>query len=423
LDALTGIPFLQNVVGVELYQLRAVIRAGTGDLVAATCPPIEAYQRYNRDRLNLGDPELLFAPATRTTAEVGAACMSGEAFARLTEASRESGGLLIHPYMGVEVVWELAEALAESAGVPVRVLGPPPPVTWLSNDKYWLTEVARFAAGEDAIVETLYGKNVETLAEHLKTLSERHEQVALKKTRCASAMGNRLWRSCDIKRMDHGALCREVEGFLSDKAWVQGELVLAVAWETCSSSPSTQMWIPPVGGGEPKMDGFYEQLLVGPEQVFLGSIPSGLSAELESRMGWISMQIAHVYQALGYVGRCSFDFVVTAKGDVRIVECNGRWGGTSTPMHLMDRIFSEGRPSYRARDVIDSALVGMSFEALEALLGDKLYDSRTGRGHFLLYNMGMLETYGKFDVIAMGEDAAAATRALEEELPKLLGIG
>jgi len=34
--------------------------------------------------------------------------------------------------------------------------------------------------------------------------------------------------------------------------------------------------------------------------------------------------------------------------------------------------------------------------------------------------VGCLELYGKFDVIALGENIDAANRALEEELPLLL---
>jgi len=63
---------------------------------------------------------------------------------------------------------------------------------------------------------------------------------------------------------------------------------------------------------------------------------------------------------------------------------------------------------------------GASFTALAEAIGDDLYDPRTGRGRFVLYNVGCL-AFGKFDVIALGRDIDDATRALEGDLPALVG--
>jgi hypothetical protein len=87
----------------------------------------------------------------------------------------------------------------------------------------------------------------------------------------------------------------------------------------------------------------------------------------------------------------------------------------------VDRIWTDARPSYRARDYISEAWVGATFDDLATALGDRLYDVRTGTGTFVLYNVGCLKTYGKFDVVAIGADGLAANNALEDELPRLLG--
>ncbi len=248
---------------------------------------------------------------------------------------------------------------------------------------------------------------------HLVTMSRRHARVALKMTRCASAMGNRLVAG-EPELAEARAIVAE---FLEAKQWVPGAEVLVVEWLETSLSPSTQMWIPHPSLGPPSCDGVYEQLLEGPECVFLGSIPAAFDDEMQRRLEAASQEIALHYQALGYRGRCSFDFVCL---DERIcfVECNGRWGGTSTPMHLLDRVFSD-RPAYRARDFVEPSLVGRPFAELAERVGDALYDARTGEGRFLLYNVGCMAV-GKFDVIAIGDTIEEATEALEETLPALL---
>lgn len=416
IDDVSGIPFLNDIVGVELYQLRARVRARTGDIYAATCPGQDDYEAYARDRLGLGRARFLRADGADTPIEITQACRRGAAFDTLAAQARTSGRLLIHPYMGIRPVWELARELARAADVPVRVVGPPPAVTWFANDKSDLSSVAEALFGPDVLVAMRRGNTPGGLADHLVELaSDGWAQVALKMTRCASAMGNRVLAGPDVLAMERPALLAEVHRFLADKEWLEGSEVLAVSWEDNRCSPSSQLWIPPLGDGPPVVDGLYEQLLVGPERVFLGSVPSRLPEHIDKRLAEISLGVGRVYQALGYTGRCSFDFIVP-DGQVRFVECNGRWGGTSTPMHLLDRIFPQGRPAYRARDYVSPAFAGATFSDLAGAIGDALYDARTGTGRYILYNVGCLPV-GKFDVIALGATVDDASRALEEELP------
>ena len=156
----------------------------------------------------------------------------------------------------------------------------------------------------------------------------------------------------------------------------------------------------------------FEQLLIGEEKCFLGSRPSTLPGRVNRVMGAASMRLATALQELGYVGRCSFDMLLHGdpEGDftVRFIECNGRWGGTSTPMHLVDRVVAGPRPVYRAQDFEDERLVGVPFKELTALIGDRLYNPATGAGSYLLYNVGPLAERGKFDVIALADSPEAS---------------
>ena len=113
--------------------------------------------------------------------------------------------------------------------------------------------------------------------------------------------------------------------------------------------------------------------------------------------------VAAALQELGYVGRCSFDHLVTGdpNGDFEVVftECNGRWGGTSTPMSLLDRLLRGSRPTYRAQDVVFPGLIGARLSDLLELVGDLAFGTESGQGRFIFYNLGPLDGHGKFDVI------------------------
>ena len=60
---------------------------------------------------------------------------------------------------------------------------------------------------------------------------------------------------------------------------------------------------------------------------------------------------------------------------------------------------------------------------LVTALDDHLFDHRTQRGRYLLYNVGPLQRFGKLAVIALASTQADADGALERDLPLRLGIG
>lgn len=426
IDDFSGIPFLVDITGVEEYQHRARLRAAAGDLYVATTIPTEGYEAYCEERLGLEPVQVLTAKPVENPMYLARATDSGETRSRLVAAARSAGRLTFHPFMGIEDIWALGRTIGAAAEVSVTVLAPPPPTTWVANDKALFDEVVELVLGRRWLVETYSSDSVEDLGRYLRQLAGAHVQVALKRLRCASAMGNAVFDSAQVLAMNPSELEQTVREFLDRTEWEGDEAVLAVAWEQASHSPSTQLWIPPIGRGAPRLDGVFEQLLMGKRKVFMGSRPSTLPEEVNRRLAQGSIGVGWGLQALGYVGRCSFDFLVVGdpQGDfeIRFTECNGRWGGTSTPMGLLDRLFSGGRPPYRARDFVHPDLVGASFTDLLSQVGRAAWDHRTREGEFIFYNTGPLGKFGKLDVIALGETQTEADRALEEELPRLWGL-
>lgn len=424
LEDISAIPFVRDVPGIEEYQHRARVRAADGDVFATVTQPVEGYEPYCRDTLRLGTPQIVLAPPCADPLRVAMACSEGPPFERLVELAR-SRGLCVHPYMAIEDVWELA-ALVAAAGAIVEVLGPPPPVTWIANDKALFSAIVAGALGEDWVVETHVSSSIDTLAAAMVATAERHRRVGVKRTRCASAMGNAVFLAADLRAMDAAHVRETLRAFLDRTQWPAGEEVLVVAWEETDLSPSTQLWIPPLGQGDPVLEGIYEQILEGPSKVFVGSRPSTLPAAVDEAMGRASLLVGAALQELGYVGRCSFDLLVVGDpaGDftLRFAECNGRWGGTSTPMHLVDRVSPGSRPTYRAQDVMHEGLRGARFTDVEAALGDTLWSPTNPSGRFILYNVGPLAGRGKLDVIAFGASPDDADEAMLSTLPRRLGL-
>ena len=426
LDDFTAIPFL-DVPGAEEYQHRARLRAREGDLFAAVTPQSSGYEEYCRGRLGLGDADLIIAEPVCGPMDVALACLEEPAFSRLVDTARRGGGLAVHPYMGIEPVWQLAIRLREESGTPIEVLGPPPPVMWIANDKSLLTELVETLLGVEWLVDTVRQNDVSAMVRSLLTLAKQHDRVGLKRLRCASSNGNKVFNSADLLEQEPQTIGAEVAAFLEATEWDDEEEVLVVSWENNEISPSTQTWIPPLGQGNPRLDGIYEQILEGEHGMFVGSRPSRLPEAVNRTIGDAALAVARGLQELGYVGRCSFDHLVLGEpgGDLRIVftECNGRWGGTSTPMSLVDRLVDgRERPPYQAQDFVHDGLVGASLpEVLEAV-GQDLFDRSSHQGRFTFYNVGPLAAHGKLDVIAFGDSVDEAHEAIEVVLPSLLGL-
>ena len=381
-------------------------------------PAAAGYEAYCRERLRLGEPDHLVADPVGAPIEVARACTAGRTRKRLVGIARRARGMMIHPYMGIEEVWRLAAMVSADSHTPVHVLAPPPPVTWIANDKALFHELVSRVLGAEALVETRISRDAQGIETDLRTLARRHERVGLKRTRCASAMGNAVFSSGEVS--SQRAATAAVGDFLLRTQWPDGEEVLSVAWLPAACSPSTQLWIPPLGRGGPRLDGIYEQLLEGDEQVFVGSRPTTLPDAVNRELGTSALQVAAALQELGYVGRCSFDHLITGDphGEFRVLftECNGRWGGTSTPMSLLDRLMHP-RPPYQAQDVVFPDLVGAGITDLLELTDDVLFDAASGKGRFLFYNVGPLDRHGKLDVISIGDDPDDAARGVVELLP------
>jgi hypothetical protein len=426
LDDLSALPNLGRIRGIEEYQHRARLRAREGDLFAAVTLPTEGYEDYCRERLGLSEVEFLHAEEADGPMAVARACTSGRAWQRILQRARDAGGMAIHPFMGNEDVWELAGRLAGASRVQVTVIAPPPPATWIANDKALFSEVVELVLGKKWLLETHRAADAGTLANLLLDLAGRYQKVALKRLRCVSSRGNAVFDSQRLRRAGLAVTEQEVRDFLAWTEWQGDEEVLAVAWEEADVSPSTQLWIPPLGAGPPRLDGIYEQILVGEKKVFVGCRPSALPRAVNEALTSASLEVAAGLQALAYVGRCSFDFVVLGDpgGDFQIyfTECNGRWGGTSTPMALLDRLLGSPRPPHRAQDFVEPRLIRVSFQELLERIGDQIFDAPSARGRYIFYNTGPLTEFGMFDVIALGRTQEEAEAAMEEDLPHLLGV-
>ncbi len=328
------------------YEHRLSLLARRGDLVVFGGEPNSSFERYRTQFIGLGPVHTVRPrglPGHPLLPLADRCRLDGVAFSQIVAAARRDGGLTIVPHIGMGSVWRLAGAVAEETGLEVRVMGPPPRLTRRVNDKLWFARLVAEVVGQNAIPPTYSAHGLAVLARRARALAQGADRVVVKVPDSAGGAGNICLVASDLVDASLADIKDRIFGVLRAAGWSDAYPLLVGLWEAPAlSSPSVQLWIPAVGDGPPVIEGLFEQILEGREGVFVGSVPAQLPEGWSLRLAGEAMRLATVLQLLGYFGRCSLDTLLIGKNldsaDLHWIECNGRWGGVSIPMTIVNRL-------------------------------------------------------------------------------------
>lgn len=410
LDDLSEITRLDSGDDIRFYQDRARLRAGDGDLVATCGDPIKAYEPYCRDFLGLGSPRWLRPRPLRNPLRIAEACWGDTQVRKSLIAQAARGDLAyIHPHMGTFPVWELAALLHEETGRGCKVIAPHPGLTRWVNNKVAFAETVSRLFGPEFVPRTESAWNPAILAKRVKLLADRAEGIGLKLPDAGGGAGNVVFPSSQLRGRSLSELEQTMKQALSLLGWRGDSVLLVDVWEAdVLCSPSVQLWIPPERDGLPVVEGIFVQFMEGAEGGFVGATPAELPKGLSQMLADHCWLLAKLLQRLGYVGRCSFDLILTGKDWTRcgmeFIECNGRWGGTSLPMTLMNRIFGDWSRQPFAVQIFHhiQGLQNVTFGELLEIFDGELYDTRTKEGSLILYNPGRLRYQSGISTLVLG---------------------
>jgi hypothetical protein len=321
--------------------------------------------------------------------------------------------------MGTEAAWRLAALLRDASRRPVKVIAPPPGVSRMLNDKAEFAALVTGLLGPSAVPTTVAVWDAAHAAAEIRTLSPHVNTIGIKLPSSAGGDGNVLVSAEALRERTLTEITAEVKQFLPAWAWRPGEKLVVNVWKVNTvAAPSAQLWIPPRTAGEPILEGFFWQRIVGRRGQFAGSQPARslrASHEPVARQCWL---LGRLCQQLGYVGRCSFDLILVGDSldvaSAEFVECNGRWGGTSLPMTLVNQVFGDrSRRCFTNRVYPLPTDRPVGFRQLKERLGTALYDRRTDHGEYILYNPSRLAASSMASVISLGDSPEAAARNAE----------
>lgn len=427
LDDLSEISYLDGGREFRFIQDRARLRAGDGDLVASLATEVPGYETYCQQQLGLGAPQWLRPAAGKNPLKITHACWQDRGVRReLVHRLRADALHYLHPHMGTFGVWELAALLHERSRRPVKVIAPPPVLSRLVNHKGTFADMAAQLLGPHFVPETTSACSMTGLCQGVADIALRAKMIGLKRPDAAGGDAIVILPAERVRGESLSRVREMLDRYLFALQWDHSSEVLVDVWESeVIGAPSSQLWIPGEADGPPVVEGVFTQFLDQEARVFVGAVEADLPADLQREFVTCSWLLARLFQKLGYVGRCSFDAILVGESlrqsRLEFVECNGRWGGTSLPMTLMNRTFADWRTRPFAMRVLQiEGLSRLRFHRLCLSLGPALYDDRTGTGRLIVTTPGRMCHQSAIDVLALGNSRQDATDYLDHAVPALL---
>lgn len=415
---------LFETAGNRAYADRALLLAGDGDSVVLGGRGRDAFAAYCRDTLGLGAPERLVpAPAGEGVSLAHRCRADRKLLAGVAAEARCHGGLNILPYMGTKGVWALAWAIAEQAGVPMRVGAPPPRLVRAVNDKVWFATRVAELLGIRHEPDSARIESHTALIEHVQQVAAGHDSLVVKLPHSASGAGNLVLDAAELRRLSKPALGERLKGLLRAAGWPDRFPLLVSAWEApVAASPSVHLWIPLAGTGAPIVEGVFDQI-VEQGRIFAGAGPTALPRDRVAGLNREAMRLGMLFQELGYYGRCSFDAILVgndaATAATHWVECNGRWGGVSIPLTLANRLTGNwAAQGFRVAERAGLDNPPRSFAEVRERVGDLLFTPARGEGAVIL-SPAPLETGTGFELLVLGQAPAAAEATVEAVADRL----
>ncbi len=395
---------------------RALLLARDEDLVAMSRPPVRALQEHCRDDLGLGGPAVLVPEGPRRPVPLSLRCMSDpRAMSRLSAIARAHGHLNVAPYVAAGRVWALGGRVAQQSGATVHVAGPPADLCRKVNNKIWFAQQVSELLGRQSLPVTTSARGWAALGHRVRECARQYPSVGVKLPSASGASGNLVINSDVVLRLPSlRAVVHELRRLFRHLGWDDPFPVLVSVWEeSVLVTPSIQLWIPQQSRGEPVVEGVFDQRVEPEAGKFVGCAPSSLRPDTMERIAYEAALLGAFFQELGYFGRCSFDSILVGDdvktAELHWIECNGRWGGTSIPMTLANRLVGDWaeRPFVVIGSVRSEA--ASTLEEIREAAREQLFDHARGAGLVFL-SPAPAETGSGIDIMAIGTSQRDARR-------------
>ena len=332
-----------------LLEYRMAVLAQAGDMLVISHGRSKSFETYLRDYLDIDHIDILTArdQSLGGFSPLPKRCMKQEKlFKHIAKKADQAGQLSIVPYMSTGHVWVLAGQIAKQVSADIVVAGPPPRLANRINDKLWFSYRVKEVLSQEALSPAFAVYGPAALASVIRRLADKTEKLVIKIPNSAGSTGNLSLEASMFRGKSLNWISARLSKMMTLLGWADSFPLKVEIWEKpILTSPSAQIWIPHKSESLPLIEGIFEQVIEGAEGKFIGAIKSRMPDCFQQKFAEQAMALAFLFQQLGYFGRCSLDALVIGSdyknAKIHWVECNGRWGGVSVPMTLVNRLFPD----------------------------------------------------------------------------------
>lgn len=331
------------------FEYRSLGLAADGDIYLVSAPRDRSFETYMSDRAGLGRPDVLAVSGSKNNDAAKSLALAKRCLAdanilgELVGRAKLAGSINLSPFQSSGDVWLLAREIARRSSVRVRIVGPPPKLCRLANNKLWFAELVSQLLGRTHLPQTYSAYNLTGAAVRIRMLSRRSEKVVVKTPSSAGSLGNIVFETSGSDNRSLRALRETLSDQLQLSGWRNDFPLLVSVWDReVLSSPSAQMWVPLPEEGAPILEGVFSQHVSGARGGFVGGAPTQLPAAVAGKFEREALLLGLTLQHMGYFGRLSLDSVLLQSDDgayiIHWIEANARWGGVSIPLTIAQRI-------------------------------------------------------------------------------------
>ena len=400
------------------FEYRGVLLARPRDRVAVRTPRSPPFEEATAGLLDIDQLRVHEVPGAEEDGLAHGILEDEPLLDAVTADAHSAGAFTVRPYQSNRGVWELAGEIHRRSGAEVRVEGPPAALSERVNHKVWFGDAVERILGPDAAPPSAAAFNLRDLVTRVRRMSDGERPVVVKLPSTGGGQGNLVLEGSTVASADPDELARRLARLLRRTGFSDAFPVEVEIWEEkVLASPSAQLWIPHADRRGPVVEGVFEQRVDPEAGEFAGLQTSKLPPHLQDEIARQAVRIATVFQHLGYFGRCSFDTLLIGdtldRCTLHWIECNGRWGGASIPMTLVERLTGDWTRTPFV--LVSEQLDRPPMPVLEAY--DRLHDllfQPGGEEGVLLVSPTRLEDGTGLDLLAIADGPGAAATLAEE---------
>lgn len=306
----------------------------------------------------------------------------------------------IHPYLYNNSIKQIGDILISCSGKNINYESPPSLLKQKLKQKIYFKTLVKNILGDNKTPPFYIAENIEAFIKIIKQLESKKSMAMLKLPFKIGSQNNYKINIKNSKKIIN--VIKKINDLIDNGTnYFKEPLLIEKFIESAKCFPTVQLFIK--GEGRIKLIRICNQIIDFNWRCIGSNYPVNLKYELKEKIIEDSLKLARYISTTGYKGNCNFDLIVK-NNSYYFLECNPRWGSTSYPSLLMQKLFPDNKNYYYAEELYSPELKNLSVALLLKKSDTYLYDKLNNDEGIIIYNISKLQLFGKMSYISFSKN-------------------